>query len=362
MCFVPQRRALFRRLNFKKFSEPGVFCTFWLGHVLHFFDIATSKSVPALRCLVHFDLEMCFAPQRRAPFHHLNFQKWTETVNFLHILTWNLLRATTVCNFSSLTPSGGTSHWKKHCVSRLFYLFARLHLLSSDSFLWLFPLTFSSLSFSSLLFSSLLFSDSSHPCFSISPYDCWKFDFQTSFGDLCVFSAFGVFLGSPVLSLRAFQQGSRSILAKEDHWWTFLSWKPVLYECCKLHRQQGNAAVFFFRGMLGIAVHSSGKWSPRNSPHGVFRYWWEGAILSRPYRARLVSSLGECLRAGAKERSDVHRAGLRGKMFDDGLCIERKQRISGRHTTGSDVMKLWLIIFIPWQVFQRQLSFPVFGP
>ena len=36
---------------------------------VHFFDIATSKSGPILRCFVHFDLEMCFAPQRRAIFH-----------------------------------------------------------------------------------------------------------------------------------------------------------------------------------------------------------------------------------------------------------------------------------------------------
>ena len=47
-------------------------------------------------------------------------------------------------------PSGATNHWKKHSVSRLSYLFARLHLLSSDSF--------SSLIFSLLLFSLLLFS------------------------------------------------------------------------------------------------------------------------------------------------------------------------------------------------------------
>ena len=36
---------------------------------VHFFDIATSKSRPTLRCFVPFDLEMCFAPQRRAIFH-----------------------------------------------------------------------------------------------------------------------------------------------------------------------------------------------------------------------------------------------------------------------------------------------------
>ena len=45
---------------------------------VHFFDIATSKSGPNLVCFVHFDLEMCFAPQRRALFRHLNSQKWSE--------------------------------------------------------------------------------------------------------------------------------------------------------------------------------------------------------------------------------------------------------------------------------------------
>ena len=34
MCFAPQRRALFRQLNCQKWSEPLVFCTFWLGNVL----------------------------------------------------------------------------------------------------------------------------------------------------------------------------------------------------------------------------------------------------------------------------------------------------------------------------------------
>ena len=42
---------------------------------VHFFDISTSKkwSEP-LSVFVHFDFEMCFAPQRRALFRHLNFQ------------------------------------------------------------------------------------------------------------------------------------------------------------------------------------------------------------------------------------------------------------------------------------------------
>ena len=202
MCFAPQRRALFRPLNFQKWSEAGVFCTFWLGNVLrattactfstsqlqkvvrdrqfltlltwkcasrhngvHFFDIATSKSGPRMVCFVHFDLEMCFAPQRRALFRHRNFKKWSENGVFCTFWLGNVLRATTACTFSSLIwPAGsapaalasllfdppepqiiGKTQWiATFSVSRHSYLFAHLHLLSSD------------------LFSS----DSSHLCFS----------------------------------------------------------------------------------------------------------------------------------------------------------------------------------------------------
>ena len=97
----------FRHLNLQKWSEPLVFLTFWLRNVLpactfstsqlpkvlrpwrvlyilsstcaschngvHFFDIATSKSGPTLKCFVHFDFEMCFVPHRRALFRHRNF-------------------------------------------------------------------------------------------------------------------------------------------------------------------------------------------------------------------------------------------------------------------------------------------------
>ena len=146
MCFAPQLRALFRHRNFQRWSDNGVFCTFWLGNVLrattactfstsqlpkvvrtwcvlyiltskcasrhsgmHFFDIATSKSGPTLRCFVHFDLEMCFAPQRRALFRHLNFQKCSETQVFCTFWLANVLRATTACNFSSLIWPAGSA-------------------------------------------------------------------------------------------------------------------------------------------------------------------------------------------------------------------------------------------------------------
>ena len=45
---------------------------------------------------------MCLAPQRRALFQHLNFQKWSETDVFWHFLLPKVLRATTACNFSCL--------------------------------------------------------------------------------------------------------------------------------------------------------------------------------------------------------------------------------------------------------------------
>ena len=87
MCFAPQRRALFRHLNFQKWSEHGVFyiltskCASRHNGV-HFFDISTSKSGLNRSVFVHFDFEMCFAPQRRALFRHLNFQKWSEAEVF----------------------------------------------------------------------------------------------------------------------------------------------------------------------------------------------------------------------------------------------------------------------------------------
>ena len=106
MCFAPQRRALFRHLNFRKWSEPGVlYILTWKcasrHNGVHFFDISISKSGPKLVCFVHFDLEMCFAPQRRALFRHLNFQKWSEPGVFCTFWLGNVLRATTACTFST---------------------------------------------------------------------------------------------------------------------------------------------------------------------------------------------------------------------------------------------------------------------
>ena len=165
------REAPFRHLNFKKCSGPGVLCAFWLGNVIR--------------------------PHWRALFRHLNFQKCPENGVLCALWLGNVLRATTACTFSTsqllkALRSWGALYiltWKfasrhngvqffishlprrlrthllfdppepqiigEHSVSRLCYLFAHLHLLSSDltlSLLW-------SFFFSSLLwlFTPLLF-------------------------------------------------------------------------------------------------------------------------------------------------------------------------------------------------------------
>ena len=70
------------------------FCAFWLENVLRAttaYTLSTSQLLKVIRTccfFVHFDLEMCFAPQRRTLFRHLNFKKWSEHVVFLYSLTW----------------------------------------------------------------------------------------------------------------------------------------------------------------------------------------------------------------------------------------------------------------------------------
>ena len=83
MCFAPQRRALFRYLNFQISQLPKVVRSWCVLYILtwtcasrhngvQFFNISTSKSGPKLVCFVHFDVDMCFPPQRRAIFHLLS--------------------------------------------------------------------------------------------------------------------------------------------------------------------------------------------------------------------------------------------------------------------------------------------------
>ena len=162
MCFVPQQRALFRHLNFKKCFEPGVLCAFWLRYLLrattastistsqlpkvlrhwgvfciltwtcaschnsvHFFDISTSKSASNLVCFVHFDFDICYAPQRRPLFRHLNFQTCSDTEVFSAFWPGNVLRATTACTFSTSQLQKVLRTWCALCI--LTSIFATRH-------------------------------------------------------------------------------------------------------------------------------------------------------------------------------------------------------------------------------------------
>ena len=159
-------------------ERPKVVCTWCVLYILtwkcasrhngvRFFDISTSKSGPRMVCFVHFDFEMCFAPQRRALFRHRNFQEWSEAEVFCTFWLGNVLRATTGCNFSSLIwpagsapaalagllfgPPGPQIIGKTPCFATFLPFRA-----PASSFFWLFL-------FSDLLFSSLL-SDPFHLC------------------------------------------------------------------------------------------------------------------------------------------------------------------------------------------------------
>ena len=170
-------------------SHEHVFCTAPATRN----DIWTSKSGASMWCFVHFDLEICFAPQRRALFRHLNCQKWSEPGVLCTFWLGNALRATTACTFSTsqlpkvvrtwgvftfftykcasrhngvhlfishlarwlrtrrfskptFRPSGAPNHWKTQCFATFLPFRA-----SASSFFWLFP-------FSDLLSSTLLFS------------------------------------------------------------------------------------------------------------------------------------------------------------------------------------------------------------
>ena len=195
-------------------QNPWRFAHFW--HVAQSLPLATqndtwtSKVVRAFGVFLHVYFEMCFAPQRRALFRHVNFRLYILTSKcasrhnrmhffdiatsksapnwgLLYMLTWTCASRHNGVQFSSLISPAGSAPvalasllldlpepqiiGKHRGFCDFPYLFAHLDLLSSEtfSFLILFLLFFSSLLFSSLLWllPSLLF---------ICPYRR-KFDF-----------------------------------------------------------------------------------------------------------------------------------------------------------------------------------------
>ena len=166
-------------------------------NALHFLTPQLPKTAPELRCFLHFDFEMCFAPQRSGHFQQLNFQEWSEHVVLCAFWLGNVLRATTACTFQHrnfqnffeslffltfwlpnllCTTAASIFHFssgqmaphpplqrayfstlrspktlERQSVPRLLYLFRA----PASSFFWLFL-------FSDLLSSCSLFADSSH--------------------------------------------------------------------------------------------------------------------------------------------------------------------------------------------------------
>ena len=75
ISFVRQRSEIFSTSELPRIARDRQFCyVLTLIHAsrhsgVSFFDIRISEDGSKLRCFVHFDLEMCFAPQRRAIAH-----------------------------------------------------------------------------------------------------------------------------------------------------------------------------------------------------------------------------------------------------------------------------------------------------
>ena len=154
MCFAPQRRALFRHLNVQKSSEHVVLLTLSLRNVLRT-TTACTFSTSQLVKVIRSWCALCIWTSKCASRH-----------NGMQLFISHLARWLNTHRFSEPTfrPSGATNHWKNtvFCDFPTFshtwiFFLLRLSLLSASFFfsslLWLFP--------------SLLF---------ICPY-CRKFDF-----------------------------------------------------------------------------------------------------------------------------------------------------------------------------------------
>ena len=103
MCFAPQPRVLFRHLNFQKWSENGVFCTFSLRNVLRATTACTfstsqlPKVVPQW-CVLYILTSKCASPHNGVHFFDIATSKTSKSGPELR---WHVLCATTACTFST---------------------------------------------------------------------------------------------------------------------------------------------------------------------------------------------------------------------------------------------------------------------
>ena len=115
MCFAPQRRALFWHLNLQRWSGAEVFCTFGLRNVLRATaacTFSTSQLPKVVRswCVLYILTWKCAS-------HHNGVQFFIS-----HLASWLCTR-----RFSEPTfrPSGASNHWE-NTVFRDFPTFSRI--------------------------------------------------------------------------------------------------------------------------------------------------------------------------------------------------------------------------------------------
>ena len=87
----------------------------------------TTSKRPNPWCFSHLNFEMCFAPQWRALFRHLNFQKWSKKWCALYILTSKCASRQNGAHFFDIStfnfqnwlePCGAFSFFTCKCASR----------------------------------------------------------------------------------------------------------------------------------------------------------------------------------------------------------------------------------------------------
>ena len=93
MCFAPQRRALFPHLNLQKWSEYGVLCTFSLRNVLRATTACTFLTsqlpkVVRVWCVLYIFTSKCASRHNGVHFFDIATSKSGLTMVCLYILTW----------------------------------------------------------------------------------------------------------------------------------------------------------------------------------------------------------------------------------------------------------------------------------
>ena len=113
MCFAPQRRALFRHVNFQKWSEHGRLGAFRFRNVLRAttactFSIAQLEKVVREWCVWYILTWKCASRHKGVHFFDSSTSKSAPDVRCFFSLA-NVLRVTTACNCSSLIWPDGSA-------------------------------------------------------------------------------------------------------------------------------------------------------------------------------------------------------------------------------------------------------------